>query len=58
MTPQTKEEEIIAYADLFFSKSHTPIDKEKPMKKIKKGLAEFGERKIKIFDQWVEKYGL
>jgi uncharacterized protein len=58
MTPQTKEEEIIAYADLFFSKSHKPINKEKPIKQIKNGLAKFGTSKIKIFDQWVKKYSL
>jgi uncharacterized protein len=56
MTPQTREEEIIAYADLFFSKSHHPIDEEKSMEQIKKGLSEFGTRKITIFNQWAKKY--
>ncbi|MFW5888456.1 MAG: HD domain-containing protein [Patescibacteria group bacterium] len=58
MTPQTEEEEIIAYADLFFSKSHKPIDEEKPLEEIKKGLARFGDRKINIFGQWIKKYGI
>ncbi len=56
MTPKTTEEEIVAYADLFFSKSHKPIDQEKSIKQIKKGLAKFGERKLNIFDHWVKKY--
>ena len=57
MIPQTPEEEIVAMADLFFSKSRKPIHKEKNLSQIKKGLIKFGENKIEKFNIWLKKYG-
>lgn len=57
MNPQTLEEEIIAYADLFFSKSRKPIHKEKNISQIKKGLSRFGQDQVKRFEEWVKKFG-
>ncbi|MBW2505306.1 MAG: HD domain-containing protein [Deltaproteobacteria bacterium] len=49
MRPQNIEEEIIAYADLFFSKT-------KPQKKtpeeVRRSLSKYGEEKVIIFERW------
>lgn len=52
MTPKTVEEEIIAYADKFFSKSS---EDENPLALVRESLRRFG--KLDVFDKWVEKYG-
>ncbi len=53
MCPQTIEEEIIAYADLFFSKhrrgARTPAE-------VRKSLARLGAGKVEIFDSWEAKF--
>ncbi len=54
MSPQTIEEEIIAYADLFFSKhrrgARTPAE-------VRKSLAKLGAGKVEIFDSWEARFG-
>jgi uncharacterized protein len=56
MRPQTLEEQIICYADLFFSKSKNNRDIERSPDAIRKKLKQYGENKVKIFDQWLEKF--
>lgn len=50
MIPVSLEEQLICFADKFFSK--TNLDKEKDTEKIRKGLSEYGERNVQIFDHW------
>ena len=50
MMPQSPEEKLICFADKFFSKSN--MDREKSVKKIRKGLAQHGEEDVNRFDAW------
>lgn len=52
MQPQSLEEKIICFADKFFSKSQ--LGKEKPLKKVRQGLANHGWHQVEIFDEWCE----
>ena len=52
MLPVTLEEQLICFADKFFSK--TKLDREKPLEKIRKGLAAYGQEDVKRFDGWCE----
>jgi uncharacterized protein len=56
MLPVTLEEEIICYADKFFSKSPNGNGKEKPVSKILLGLSAYGEDKIEKFMAWHKKF--
>jgi len=53
MTPQTVEEQLVAYADLFFSKSHP---QKKSPEQVRSSLARFGEEKVAIFDDWHQRF--
>jgi len=57
MTPQTLEEEIVAYADLFFSKNRKPGKGPRPPEKVRAKLARHGPHKTAIFDQWHRRFG-
>jgi len=57
MTPQTIEEEIVAYADLFFSKNRDLGQGARPADKVRDKLARFGAHKVAIFDAWHKKFG-
>ena len=52
MLPETLEEQIICYADLFFSKSPEKRGKTKSPETVRKGLKKFGAGKIIVFDNW------
>lgn len=54
MLPETLEEQIICYADLFYSKSEKKRDSEKSPDEIRKKLKKYGKNKVRIFDQWRE----
>lgn len=58
MTPQTIEEQIICYADKFFSKSAHNLLKTKPLEKVKKSISKYGEDKWKIFEEMMALFGL
>jgi uncharacterized protein len=51
MRPQTLEEKIIAYADLFFSKTR---EGKRTADMVRTSLARYGQYKVKIFDVWHE----
>jgi uncharacterized protein len=57
MTPQSLHEEIICFADLFYSKSPGRINQQKSPEQVKKKLAGFGDNKVQIFDRWMELFG-
>ena len=48
--PVSLEEQLICFADKFFSK--TKLDREKPIEKVKKSLSKYGEETIRQFDIW------
>jgi len=52
MQPESLEEKIICYADLFYSKSKHKRGKEKSVEEVRKSLRKFGAAKVAVFDQW------
>ncbi|GHT15504.1 phosphohydrolase [Bacteroidia bacterium] len=50
MLPVSLEEQLICFADKFFSK--TRLEKEKPMDKVRKGLSKHGKESVNRFDNW------
>ncbi len=56
MTPQSLEEKIVCFADLFYSKSPEKSGKEKSIDEIRTGLAKFGEHKVMIFEEWLKEF--
>lgn len=57
MTPRTLAEEIVCFADLFFSKQPGRYEEMKRVSKVREKLARFGEEKLQIFDAWMERFG-
>ena len=55
-TPVSAEEELICYADKFFSK--TKLGQKKSLDKVRSGFAKHGEAALRRFDKLHEKYGL
>lgn len=54
MRPQSLEEQIICFADKFYSKSN--LGKKKPLSKIRKGIKNHSTHDVKIFDQWCDMF--
>jgi len=48
--PLTLEEQVICYADKFFSKSK--LKEPHTVEQIRKGLARYGESHVATFDAW------
>ena len=53
--PETIEEQLICYADKFFSKTH--LDREKPLDKVERSIAKFGAEGLERFRRWEEMFG-
>ncbi|MBQ9340224.1 MAG: HD domain-containing protein [Paludibacteraceae bacterium] len=53
-TPRTTEEEIICYADKFYSKSH--IYEEVPYQKVRNNIWRYGSDSVARFDKWRTKF--
>lgn len=56
MLPETLEEQIICYADLFYSKNKKNRGKVKEPAKVRKNLEQYGKGKSQVFDRWLEKF--
>ncbi|MFZ0613175.1 MAG: HD domain-containing protein [Desulfobacterales bacterium] len=56
MRPVSIEEQIICYADKFFSKNRTGNNKERSVAEILQKLAPYGQDKVTRFMQWVEMF--
>ncbi|MCI7575857.1 MAG: HDIG domain-containing protein [Bacteroidales bacterium] len=52
--PRTMEEQIICYADKFYSKTH--IGEETPLPIVRKKLEKFGKRSVHQFDKWQKRF--
>ncbi|MDD3079285.1 MAG: HD domain-containing protein [Paludibacter sp.] len=50
MRPQTLEEQVICYADKFYSK--TKLNEEHSVEKIRKEMAHYGKEQLATFDHW------
>ena len=49
--PESLEEEVICYADKFFSKTHLDIEMSPDV--VMKKLAKFGEESVSVFENWL-----
>ncbi len=54
MMPITMEEQVICFADKFYSKSK--MDKEKTIDEVRQSLAKHGDEGVKRFDKWCEMF--
>ena len=52
MRPQSPEEQLICFADKFYSK--TKLDREKSIEKIRKSMAKYGVESIEQFEKWYQ----
>ena len=52
--PETVEEEIISFADKFFTKLDP--ENERSLEEVEKHLAQYGKEKVKKFKEWCKKY--
>lgn len=52
MRPISIEEQVICFADCFYSKTH--LGEEKSVDKIRKKLSKFGDIEVNKFDKWCE----
>ena len=56
MYPKSLEEQLICYADKFFSK--TNLNNEKPIEKILKSMAKYDVTSVKQFEKWHQLFGI
>lgn len=54
MLPESLEEQVICFADKFFSKTH--LDKEKSVEKALKSISKYGEEGVVRFKNWCERF--
>ncbi len=57
MCPVSLSEQIICFADLFFSKRPGKLSVRKTPETIRKKLAPFGDEKVAVFDSWMKRFG-
>lgn len=56
MVPLSREEKIISFADLFYSKKTGAVHIEKSADDVRKNLMQFGPHKAVIFDAWLQEF--
>lgn len=56
MSPQSVCEEIICFADLFYSKKPGKLEQRKSVAQVRNKLIGFGEHKVLIFDGWLRRF--
>lgn len=54
MVPVTLEEQVICFADKFFSKTH--LNGEKSIEKARRSLERYGEAGLLRFDEWCSRF--
>lgn len=57
MVPRSVTEEIICFADLFYSKKPGMLATMKSVESVRRNLAKFGEKNLQIFDTWLARFG-
>ncbi len=55
--PQTIEEQIISWADLFFSKIPEKAWQEKSIEEVRQHIVRYGERQCRLFEEWLVRFG-
>jgi uncharacterized protein len=56
LVPETIEEQIICYADKFFSKSH--LERTRTPEQVLKSLERFGEEGMERMREWLKRFGV
>lgn len=56
MKPTTVEEEIISFADLFYSKNPEKLWREKSLKKVRENIGKRGKEQLAILDDWIKRF--
>lgn len=56
MCPISLSEQIICFADLFYSKNPAKLSHKKSVEQVRNNLLAFGEDKRQIFDTWLKKF--
>ena len=54
MLPVSMEEQVICFADKFYSKTH--LEREKTVEKARKSISNFGYVGLERFDHWCEQF--
>ena len=54
MLPVSMEEQVICFADKFYSKTH--LEREKTVEKDRKSISNFGNVGLERFDHWCEQF--
>ena len=54
MLPVSMEEQVICFADKFYSKTH--LEREKTVEKARKSISNFGNAGLERFDHWCEQF--
>jgi uncharacterized protein len=57
MVPLSREERLVCFADLFYSKKPGRITEEKSVGAVRASLAGFGAHKVAIFERWLAEFG-
>jgi uncharacterized protein len=57
MTPISTSEQIVCFADLFYSKSPGRIALQKSPEQVSAKLARFGNHKVQVFEIWMALFG-
>lgn len=58
MLPRDTETQIVAYADLFFSKHPDRLGMERTPEQVRKSLEKFSSAKVEIFDTWHRRFAV
>jgi uncharacterized protein len=57
MVPLSREERLVCFADLFYSKKPRRVTEEMSVAEVRQNLARFGLHKVEIFDRWLAEFG-
>jgi uncharacterized protein len=57
MFPVTLEEQIVTYADLFFSKNPRENDRERSFAEVRSSVERYGAEKLQRLDAWHDRFG-
>ena len=57
MVPESLEERIIGWADLFYSKHPERLWREASVAEVERHIAKYGSRQQKVFRQWLREFG-
>jgi uncharacterized protein len=52
--PESLEEKIISYADLFYSKFEETLWQEKSLDEVRKAVSKYGDDKLEILENWIK----